>query len=176
MEKPFATAEFAIDYSLYAKFQRLHRQRGVRKVLTLTVCLGSALAFLLVLLDFFLFGFDRDLLLMQLFLFFALALLLFSNHLLPKLRYKGMKTLLEAPRRARLYPGHYTVESSNPQYSGKTSIVYKALHKAYEREEAFYLYINKFQASILPKASFTEGALSQLRAILQAELGEKFKK
>jgi len=173
MEEPFAAAEFIIDYVVYAKFHKFHSQKGVRKTLYILVYIFAAIGLLTGLLSMLFFSFDKVMIVLMIILIFPLALVFFTRTNLPRLQYKHFKKLLEAPQKLQLFADFFTVESDTAQFSGKTSMKYEALYKAYETDDMFYLYINKYQAHLLPKAALGEEAIQELRSILHAKLGEK---
>lgn len=53
---------------------------------------------------------------------------------------------------------------------------YKAIVKAYERKDAFYLCLNKVSGFIVSKDGFTEGGAEELRSLLENKMSKKFKR
>lgn len=137
MEEPFAQAEFEIDYPLYMDFQKFQRRKGLQKAISIATWIACALGGLIFLLHYFLFGFDGDMALLLAVYVAALAVIMFSNFWLPKLRYKSLEKLLAAPQRLLLFSDHYETESSSPQFSGKASFMYEALFMAMKRTQCF---------------------------------------
>lgn len=174
MEEPFAAVEFVIDYALYKIFHKFQRQKGARRTLNIWVYIFGTVGLLVGLLSLLFFGFEKDMVVLMVILIFTLALVIFSSTFLPRLQYKHFQKLLEEPQKYQLFADHFTVETASAQFCSKTSIKYEALYKAYETDDMFYMYINKYQVNFFPKAALEAEATAKLRAILSEKLGNKF--
>lgn len=66
------------------------------------------------------------------------------------------------------------VENHRPMVNTHVSYRYAGLMKAYERKDAFYLFIDKRQAFLVSKSGFTQGSEDELRVLLINQLGNRF--
>lgn len=66
------------------------------------------------------------------------------------------------------------IENHRPMVNTHVSYRYAGLMKAYERKDAFYLFIDKRQAFLVSKSGFTQGSVDELRTLLINQLGNKF--
>ena len=71
----------------------------------------------------------------------------------------------------RMYRG--TTSDGGPNESGEYG--YRLFFMAHETATHFFLFISNTQAYVLPKTDFIQGTPSDLRALLAAKLGAKFK-
>lgn len=62
----------------------------------------------------------------------------------------------------------------NVDNQSTTTIFYNQLIDAHETEKYFYLYIQRIQAHIIPKNSFTYNTPDEMRKLLSMKLGPKF--
>lgn len=72
-------------------------------------------------------------------------------------------------------PESADIRTQRPGANAQAQYQYAQFSKAYERKDAFYLYINKRQALIVNKSGFVQGGAEELREILKSKLGRKFK-
>jgi hypothetical protein len=70
----------------------------------------------------------------------------------------------------------FEADSTRPLADGHSRYQYEAIRRAYERKCAFYIFIDRHRAFVVDKNGFTQGGPEDLRNILAAKLGKKFKK
>lgn len=175
METPFAVSNYEIDYPLYRKFYLFHSRRGLRKfifplayILIAVGILSGAIYFLTV-------GFQGSMLRLMGILILGLLLILYFNLLYPRILYKYARNMYEVPLTLQLYADHIKLDAKGVKYSGKSETKYEALDSAFETKDMFFMYLTKRQAYLLAKDTIAPEAAQQLRSILQAKLGAKFK-
>lgn len=73
------------------------------------------------------------------------------------------------------YADEFEAKANDLLIKSSSQSQYTIIKKAYERKDAFYLYISKREAHIVSKGGFTSGTADDLRQILKDKLGKKFK-
>jgi hypothetical protein len=111
----------------------------------------------------------------------VILLLLFPGYFLLlgfmfKLAYKRTSNLLGSLHRYEFFPNCVTIETQGASVSGRTEFKYDVFFRAFELEDAFYLYVNKMQAFILPKRYFEGAGAETLEAFFKEKLGSRFVK
>lgn len=77
---------------------------------------------------------------------------------------------------------HFTLTREAIRYEGNqggieasSTIAWNSLYRVYESKTAFYLYVNKKHAMVLPKADITAGTPDELSRLMQEKLEGGYK-
>jgi hypothetical protein len=155
-----------VDYAAYRRYYLFNFLQGKRSPWQARLLLILVPAALAAFLYFYLKNPD-DLvnLIGALIMLFLGLVLLFILFVMPHRHYRSVRHELEKPCHYAFYENHMENGAVTP---------YTMILKAYETQDAFYLYIGPGQAHIIGKNDFRSGSAADLRQILQARLGSRF--
>jgi len=166
----FATNDMTKEQ--FMKFQRFHATKGKG------VILFSVLGVLLLIptAGFIYFFIQKD--------YFTVAgmgailalfawLLLQMFFLRPATEYKKAKISQNAHVDFEFKNEAFTVTSQSAMASGSDTISYKAIHRVYECQGMFYIYLSPSKAIVLETENVAEGRVGELRNLLWERLGSK---
>lgn len=110
---------------------------------------------------------------------FAILIILFLTlvflniiYFTPNKEYKKKK---ETTNYYNFKSDRFEIDNHKPLVNSHAEYYYEAIHKAYEKADAFYIFIDKRRAFVVDKNSFTQGSADDLKSILLMRLGKKFK-
>jgi len=109
--------------------------------------------------------------LIMLFLMIVLGLILW---LMPRRYYRSIKKYLDMPCSFVFDDDHFIADSNSPLWQGHTDGQYEMLHRVYETDRFFYVYINSNQAHLVGKADISVGSAAELRQLFLKKLGNRF--
>jgi hypothetical protein len=166
------------DFKKFSWFNVLKRGRHLRPaIIILFAALALALAsFAMMAADV---GFETfietsGVCMLILILFIPAYFLLLS--LMFRLSYKRANNILSSRQRFEFSPDSLRIETEGQAMTGNTEAGYETLHRAFETQGAFYLYINKMQAFLLPKRDMDGQTAERLARLLGEKLGKKYVK
>lgn len=88
----------------------------------------------------------------------------------PKIYFKKSPALFQSSMKIIFNKDDFSSLQTGDMASGTGVIKYEALHKAYETQNAFYLYLTPGQAILISKKDFVNGTTEELRDLLQSKL------
>ena len=94
--------------------------------------------------------------------------------IMPKRYYRSVLPYLDGPTSFVFRDDGFEVDSTSTRWHGHTDSAYDLLHKAYETDGFFYLYISKNQAHIVGKADMAPGTPADLSRLFAEKLGNCF--
>lgn len=167
-QKPFAVAEYDIDYNLFTQFHRFNTRLNS----SLMGYIVPPLGFMVSLATGITFGFDW----LTIALLVICSLLILSKvssyYWTPKRLFTKSRAVYAVPHRLTLY--EQVFENAREGSDSRSVNKYTELWRAYETKDLFYLYLSSQQVFLLPKKALSPEASQKLRAILAKQLGKKF--
>lgn len=101
--------------------------------------------------------------------------IIFLRIYLPKIKYK-MNNISEKTNSIFIFREN-SIETfvNSDTVSSHSELQYSGLLKVYEKDKFIFIFVNKLQAYVIDKSTIENGTETELRTILQNNLGNKYK-
>lgn len=164
------------DFKKFSWFNILKKGKGPRpSVIVMLACFALALAAFIMLavdqgLAYFMETSGVYFVILACFIpfYFLLLALMF------KLGYKRARNVLTSRQVYEFDATRMRIETSGEAMTGSSEFRYDTLHRAFETQGAFYLYVNSVQAFLVPKRDMGGDSAGRLAGLLNEKLGKKY--